>query len=182
MSRSLRSETWWVTRGINSRAKLHVPGRANPPYGSSATCGLRIWLQNPSRHCIVRIAAGERGKPSIVLPHLVTHRRVESMRQRACAVESDLVSLHEIHPGAGQKAYPVETGIDFELPNAGQARHVLDMFSEIVAEPGIQILGLAFVAYEISTVRLTRRVRERRLVHGKGTNQHRLLHDIGIRE
>ena len=56
---------------------------------------------------------------------------------------------------------------------------MIDMFSEVVVEPGIQIFGFTFIGYEVCAVGLPRRIRKCRLRHCKGPNQHRLLADIG---
>jgi hypothetical protein len=85
----------------------------------------------------MRDRAGERGERLEAGAQLVADWRVEGGRQRVGAVEHDLVPLHEVDARAWQGADPVEPGVDLQVPDAWEARHMFGVIREIVAVPGI---------------------------------------------
>ena len=98
--------------------------------------------------------------------HLVPERRFERGRQRGRAVEAPPCSAACTRraPTAGGDA--IDARVDLELADARQPRHQRRVMGEVLAQPGMQILGGPLVGHEVGAPRArgrgARRVGDRR--------------------
>ena len=154
--------------------------------GSHVEQGLDLWIDGHVRYPILRHhgsgchgkmrdRSGERREPMERLPHLVPDRRIQCGGQCRLIVEHHLVALHMRDARPRQATAPVYTGVDLDLPNAGEARHDRRMVGDVVGQPGRQVLGRAFIGDEIGAGPIARQRTECGIRHRITPHQHRLL-------
>ena len=151
------------------------PCRAAPGSVDRRAFATDPWHHRGGCHGEMRDRSGERREPMERRAHLVPHRRIQRRGQCRLIVEHHLVALHMRDARPRQAAAPVYTGVDLDLPDAGEARHDRRMVGDVVGQPGRQVLGRAFIGDEIGAGLFARRRAECRIRHRITPHQHRLL-------